>query len=143
MGVICESAWMYQLWDKSFIQKYNQSIEYLELYAVTAAVLTWIHKYKNRRIILFCDNQSVVDMINLTTTSCKNCMVLIGIIVLRGLIDNVRVFARHVKGSKNIYADNLSRDKVGKFKRLCIKNGKEFNKTKEEVPDAIWPIEKN
>ena len=82
MGAVCGSAWMYKLWSRKFIKKYKPSIEYLELYAVTAAVLTWIHQFKNRRVILFCDNQSVVDMINLTTTSCKNCMVLIRMIVL-------------------------------------------------------------
>ena len=64
MGAICGSA------DASNVglKKFKPSIEYLELYAVTAAVLTWIHQFKNRRIILFCDNQSVVDMINLTST---------------------------------------------------------------------------
>ena len=38
MGAYCGSAWMHQNWTKSFLQKYNPSIEYLELYAVTAAV---------------------------------------------------------------------------------------------------------
>ena len=71
MGALCGSAWMYQLWDPVFISKFNPSIEYLELFAVTAAVLKWIDQFKNRRIILFCDNKSVVDMINFTTTSCK------------------------------------------------------------------------
>ena len=103
MGAICGSSWMIQMWDEKFIKKWRPSIEYLELYAVTAAVLAWIHQFKNRRIILLCDNKSVVDMINYTTTSCKNYMVLIRIIVLRGLIDNVRIFAMHVKGTKNVF----------------------------------------
>ena len=66
-----------QAWLKEFIQEHKPSIEFLELFAVTAAVISWIHQFKNRRIMLLCDNKSVVDMINLTTTSCKNCMVLI------------------------------------------------------------------
>ena len=45
-------------------KKYNPSIEYLELFALTAAVLTWGSKLKNRRITIFCDNLSVVCMIN-------------------------------------------------------------------------------
>ena len=56
MGAICNSAWVIQRWPKEFLEKNNPSIEYLELYAVTAAVLTWIHQFRNRRIILFCDN---------------------------------------------------------------------------------------
>ena len=76
---------------QKFIRQQKPSIEFLELYAVTAAVLSWIHQYKNSRIILFCDNQSVVDMINITSTSCRHCMVLIRMIVLKGLIENVRI----------------------------------------------------
>ena len=71
MGAICGESWMHQKWPSNFIKKFKPSIEYLELFAVTAAVLTWIQNLKNKRIILFCDNQSVVNMINLTTTSCN------------------------------------------------------------------------
>ena len=62
---------------------------------------------------------SVVDMINVTSTSCKNCMVLIRILVFKGLIENVRIFARHVEGVKNKFADSLSRDKISYFHKLC------------------------
>ena len=142
MGAICGSAWMYLMWDPVFIEKYQPSIEYLELFAVTAAVLAWIHQFKNRRIILFCDNSSVVNMINLTTTSCKNCMVLVRMIVLKGLLENVRIFARHVEGKKNFYADNLSRDKILYFKFLAKKHGRKFDPTPVSIPEGIWPVTK-
>ena len=142
MGALCRSAWMFQMWDQNFLKKFKPSIEYLELFAVTAAVLTWIQQFKNRRIILFCDNQSVVDMINFTTTSCKNCMVLIRMIVLRGLLDNVRIFARHVKGVDNGYADSLSRNKINLFKELCMKAGKVINLEATPIPDVMWPVQK-
>ena len=101
MGAICQNDWMYALWPQEFIEKYKPSIEYLELYGVVAGVLRWIHRFSNRRIVLFCDNESVVGMIKITSTSCRNCMVLIRILVLKGLIENVRIFAKHVKGVKN------------------------------------------
>ena len=141
MGAICGSTWMYQCWSNSFIESKKPSIEYLELYAVTAAVLTWVHLFKNRRIILFCDNSSVVSMINHTTTSCKNCMVLLRMIVLKGLIENVRIFASHVEGVKNIFADSLSRDKIKHFKWLCNHHGREFDTDPVPVPAALWPME--
>ena len=119
MGAICGSRWMYQMWPREFLERCKPSIEYLELYAVKAAVLAWIQQFKNRRIILFCDNKSVVDMINITSTSCKNCMVLIRIIVLKGLMDNVRIFAKHVKGISNGLADSLSRNKIDSFHQMC------------------------
>ena len=141
-GALCGTDWMYNTWDEKLIKKYRPSIEYLELFGVTAGVLTWIHRFKNRRIILFCDNKSVVDMINLTTTSCKNCMVLVRVIVLKGLIENVRIFARHIKGTNNTLADNLSRNRMDLFKHNCSTQNRVMNENPTEVPLAIWPISK-
>ena len=62
VGALCGSSWMHARWPKMFIQKYKPSIEYLELFGVTATVLTWISAFKNKRVILFCDNKSVVDV---------------------------------------------------------------------------------
>ena len=137
-GAFCGTAWMH----KTFIRKFNPSIEYLELFAVTAAVITWIHQFKNKRIILFCDYRSVVDMINLTTTSCKNCMVLVRMIVLKGLIDNVRIFARHVEGKKNDLANSLSRNRIELFHHLCLRKGKSIDSVATEVPTVLWPVQK-
>ena len=140
-GAVCGSECMSQSWPKEFLVKHKPSIEYLELFAVTAAVLAWIDKFRNQRVILFCDNQSVVSMINLTTTSCKNYMVLIRAIVLKGLIENVRVFARHVRGVNNGLADDLSRDKLVHFYKLCEEENRKVASYPTPVPDAIWPIE--
>ena len=142
MGAICGRNWMYQMWDEQFIRKHRPSIEYLELYAVVAAVLAWIHEFKNKRIILFCDNKSVVDMINQTTTSCKNCMVLIRILVLKGLIENVRIFAKHIEGVKNVLADSLSRNKLQAFFTTCKKNGRKICLKPTSVSNVIWPVTK-
>ena len=142
MGAICGESWMQQQWPQVFIEECQPSIEYFKLYAVTAAVLAWIHRFKNSRIVLFCDNRSVVDMINVTSTSCKNCMVLIRIIVLKGLMENVRIFAKHVEGSKNVLADSLSRNKRQTFYHHCSKLGKKVEPVGTSVPVAIWPIEK-
>ena len=127
---------------QTLFKSFNPSIEYLELFGVTAAVIAWIHRFRNQRVILFCDNKSVVDMINVTSTSCKNCTVLIRIIVLKGLMENVRVFARHVEGAKNVLADSLSRNKLALFWEKCEEKGKLMDKEPTPVPEAIWPPEK-
>ena len=139
MGALCGPAWMHCLWPEEFIKSNKPSIEYLELFGVTAAVLTWIHLFRNRRVILFCDNKSVVDMINITSTSCKNYMVLIRFIVLKGLIENVRIFAKHVEGVKNSLADSLSRNKIDLFKHLCAKREKLIDLKSTPVHETIWP----
>ena len=136
-----KSDWFIAEWDTSFMEKYNPSINYLELYAVTVAVLNWIHHYKNLKITLFCDNMSVVHMINNNSAKCKNCMVLIRIIVLQGLLHNVKITAKHVPGTSNTYADYLSRLKYKEFRQLARKNNKKFSKLCTPMPSVIWPLE--
>ena len=109
---------MYGIWDDAFLQECNRSIGYLELYALVGTVLNWLSRFKNNRIILFCDNQSVMQMVNNTTSSCKNCMTLIRKLVLKSLCKNVRVFAKYIKSSDNTALDLLSRGRIQKFKML-------------------------
>ena len=92
-GAICQRSWMAEVWPKGYIKNFEPSIEYLELFGVVAAVVQGIDRFQNRCIILFCDNESVVAMINKMTITCKNCMKLLRILILKGMIENVRIFA--------------------------------------------------
>ena len=91
-GATCGSSWMFSQWSQELIRCENPSIEYLELYALVAGFLAWGYRFVNRRIILFCDNMSVVEMVNSTSSTCRNCMVLIRILVLESLLKNVAGF---------------------------------------------------
>ena len=91
-GATCETHWCYNQWNLDFMQQHDPSIEYLELYALVVAVVLWIDSYKNQRVVIHCDNMSVIQMINSTTSSCRNCMVLIRIFTLECLKKNVRVY---------------------------------------------------
>ena len=51
-------------WEPGYIHTCNPSIEYLELFALCAGVFTWSHFLQNRRIVIFCDNLSVVSIVN-------------------------------------------------------------------------------
>ena len=139
LGVICDNDWMAQKWDALFVKNNRISIDYLELFAVTAAVITWIHRFKNKHIYLFCDNQEVVHMINNSSSTCKNSMVLIRKITLISLIHNVRVFAKFVPTRSNCLADALSRGKMQKFWGIAPSS---MNKNGTRVPEDIWPMSK-
>ena len=104
-GGFSETNWFACQWGEKFIEDNNPSINYLELYGVTVAIFNWIHKYSNMKITLFCDNMSVVHMINNTTSKCKNCMKLIRLIILKGMKHNVKINAKHVAGKSNRYSD--------------------------------------
>ena len=110
-GGVCQNSWFCVKWDPVFIQTHEPSIAYLELYAVAIAVLLWIERFSNKRVIIFCDNMSVVFMLNKNTSHCQQCMVLIRLIVFECLMKNVRLYARHVPTAQNTLADLLSRQK--------------------------------
>ena len=95
-GATCNSSWMAEMWPVGYIEEFDPSIEYLELFGVLAAVIQWIHHFRNKRIVVFCDNMSVVSMINKMTTSCPNCMILLQILILKGMTESVRIFAKHL-----------------------------------------------
>ena len=140
-GVCNNTFWMFGEWSRDFLVKCKPSIQYQELYAVTVAILCWIDLFKNKRVVLFCDNEGVVGMLNTTTSSCKNCMILIRIIVLKCLVENVRIYGKHVKSEDNLLADMLSRGKIDYFKRLT-KEKFSFQEEPSKLPERIWPVEK-
>ena len=93
-GGMCQDSWTFAQWDPDFIRLEDPSIAFLELYALTVTIQLWIHRYRNNRIILFCDNQSMMQMVNNTTSKCSKCMILIRKLVLVSLKENVRIFAK-------------------------------------------------
>ena len=94
------------MWDTKFVSMVKPSIEYLELFAVTVGILLWIKRFQNCRIVLYCDNISVVYMLNKSTLSCMNCMALIRLITLECLLQNMRIYAEYVQSADNNLADS-------------------------------------
>ena len=139
-GGWCDDQFFYQQWDEYFIKMNDPSIVYLELYAVAIGVLLWINKFRNKRIIIKCDNQAVVQMLNNTSSSCKNCMVLIRAILLQCMYHNVRLFATYVETHKNEIADSLSRLQFDRFNRLT--RNMRMKSSPETIPTELWPMEK-
>ena len=136
-GAYCGPEWTFGQWDEEFCLQVQPSIEYLELYAVAVGVLNWLKLFKNRKIMLFCDNQAVVEMINNSSSRCKNCMILIRMIVLECLVCNTRVFARYVRSKENDKADALSRLQWDRFWQLA---GNQMNSEPTQIPCCLWPM---
>ena len=135
-GCVFGKRWIFAQWEPDFVDMYKPSIEFLELFALCAGLLTWEKHLTNCRIIVFCDNQSVVDMMNNFTASCSQCMQLIRIITLNGLLFNRRVFVRHVRGFLNRRADALSRLKLDKFRQVAPY----MNVYPDKISDKVWPL---
>ena len=90
---------MVACWDQCFIQEEMPSIEFLELFALVAAILAWGHlpELSNTRVKVFCDNQTVKSQVNNLTAGCRQCLKLIRILALNNLKYNRQVFVEYVK----------------------------------------------
>ena len=104
-GAILKNQWIRGVWNPEFIKNENPSIEFLELFAVCAGILTWntADELTDRRIVLHCDNQTVCYMINNLTSSCKNCLNLINLLILDGLKHNCHVTAQYITSKDNFF----------------------------------------
>ena len=139
IGAVFENHWLFGKWEENFIKMFDPSIEYLELFGIIAAILTWGHLIKNRRIVLYCDNTAVVGMINNMSSSCRNCMHLLRLLVLNNLINNRRVFAKYINTKANYLSDSLSRMQFSRFWRLAPEG---MNPQPSKISPLVWPPSK-
>ena len=137
-GCLLNKRWIKGDWNAEFMKEHEPSIEYLELFALFAGMITWAKELSNYRIIVFCDNMAVVHMINNLTSSCRNCMLLLRLLVLNSLIFNRRVTVKYVKSADNFLADALSRGQMSHFRRLAP----DMAKTPDVIDECIWPLSK-
>ena len=139
-GARYDKEWTYAQWPENFVDDYDPSIKLVELYGLVVAVHIWANKLRNTRALVYCDNESVVHMINNSASSCAKCMILICGIMLKGLLYNFRVFAQHLRSEQNVIADCLSRLQFDKFKVLARKY--HLRAVPEPLPEELWPITK-
>ena len=54
------------VWPTGFIEQFQPSIEFLELFVLVSALITWNQEQKlnDRKITIFCDNEAVVHIVN-------------------------------------------------------------------------------
>ena len=141
-GGIHGEKWFKIQWDQQFIADYSSSIEFLELYALMAGVLLWLKNYPNRNISIYTDNQSIMHMVNDSTSGCKHCMILIRMIVLECMLWNVKLSCLHVQSQKNNFADALSRNEMPWFYEDMVEAGRVFDAQPEEFLKQLWPMSK-
>ena len=136
------SVWLQVDWEKDFIQRRKPSIKYLELFALCAGILTWCDQMpilNNREICIYCDNQAVMQMVNNTTSSCKNCMVLIRMLVLNNVRYNRKIQVHYVDTKSNFLADALSRGQMKCFWNLAPGS---MQRESTHISSEIWPVTK-
>ena len=139
-GGVHDGQWFAGLWDKDWLDDKKPSIEFLELYAVSLGILLWAHKHRNARVCLYCDNKTVVHVINAASSSCKYCMKLARLIILTCLSYNVRIFAKYVTTKDNDLSDALSRNQMKRFWDIVHTSGISMENMPCEVPIELVPV---
>ena len=95
---------------------------------------------KNTRVEIFCDNKSVMYMVNNHTTHCEKCMKLIRILTMDNLKNNNRrILVKHVISEENVLADALSRHNLKKF---WEKAPTDMRNQPDPINKAVWPVTK-
>ena len=137
-SAILGQKWLKGVWEPGFIENNEPSIEYLELYTLCAGILTWKKHLTNIHMLVHCDNQAVVAMINGLASKCGNCMTLLQILILDGLIHNRKISTVYITSRDNFLSDALSRGQMNHFKWL----GPHMNLEQDQISSKIWPMSK-
>lgn len=93
----------------------GKNITLLELYPIVVAMDVWDHKLQQKQLILHTDNEAIVSVLLKQTSKEPLVMILVCRLVLQCLRCNVVLEARHIKGTKNVSADALSRLQMARF----------------------------
>ena len=139
MGAVFNNHWLYSQWELMYIHRMSPSIEYLELYVLVTMVITWVKELKHIRMVLYCDNEAVVNMVNNMASKCPNYMYLLFLLAIDNLIHSRRVFAKHLRSEQNYLSDALSRLQFDHFWRLASPN---MDKFPTKSSEQMWPSSK-
>ncbi len=95
------------------------SIAWQELFAIVVACHLWGGSLQNKRLILHCDNEAVVNIINSKRSRISRVMDLLRHLTLLTLKHNLYIRAQHIPGKCNEIADSLSRLQFQRFRMLA------------------------
>ena len=138
-GIFADKDWFFGQWEQGYIKRYKPSIAYLELYALVTGLFIFSERIRNLTLLVHCDNMSVVQMVNATSSACERCMHLLRMMVLRGLKYNFRVASVYINTKVNGEVDSLSRLQFDRFHKL---NGYSRNTLPADLPTELWPASK-
>lgn len=140
-GAFFAGAWFFFpcpiTWLNTDIQR---DITLLEFIPVVLAMAVWGTRLQNKKIKLFIDNKSLVEIINSQTSRSKRVMKLMRVFVLYMLKNNIIFRASHIEGKLNSISDSISRQDWTRFRRLAPNAQKTPEKIPEHFQQLIWSL---
>lgn len=123
-GGIFESDWFYVNWEMDYPKATKFHINELESFAVYLAAKKWAPSWRNKRVVILCDNATTVASINKCSSRNYILMGFLRELFWISAFHNFHLKAIHVPGACNILADNISRlhdtHSFVQFIRYCL-----------------------
>ena len=133
-GCVYGNHWAYGSWGWEWQPTKECNVNVRELFAVWAAVYTWGYQWANKEVVVFTDNQSIIDIWKTGTSTNKRMMRLVRAMFFHAANLNLNIIMSHIPGKLNTNADLLSRFQVEEFQRL--------NPTADPeptvLPEEVW-----
>lgn len=130
-------AWLFFPWPREWVDLgLLRDMTFLEFIPILLAISVWGKKLQNKRIKLYVDNQSLVEVLNSQTSRSKRVMTLMRTFVLYALQNNIIFKSHHLYSHDNSIADAISRQQWDRFRRLAPQA--DVNPT--PIPDHIQQL---
>ena len=117
IGCIYMGQWFKDLFTGASYHLRSKSIAWRELFAIIKAVATWCRFLANKKVLLYCDNESVTYIVNSGTSRDPEIMKLMRTLFFICASHNIEFKCQHIPGKLNIGSDHLSRDRIDHFFR--------------------------
>ena len=120
-GGFLPGQWFQGYWipHHNLSKKGGSSIEWQELFSIYLACILWGPRWSGKRIRMWCDNKSVVAIINSKQSKSPRVMDLVRAVTLQTLTYNFTFTATNIPGLDNSIADSLSRFQMDHFRTLA------------------------
>lgn len=115
LGATYGTAWIQARWADHKLDSVDD-INYLELFAIMAAVLTWGRAWKGKRVVIVTDNKVITQIWASGSSPIPNIMELIRKIYLFAAFQQFSLSFKHIFGIYNPAADSLSRFQMKRFR---------------------------
>ena len=120
IGAYFQGDWVYSYLPADAPQVAPMHINYKEAFAIYIAGRRWAPFWANHHVIIQCDNEAAVAMINKGSTRNTTVMAWLRHLFWLSAAHNFRITAIHIPGKNNIVADRISRlHDLSSFLHFC------------------------
>ena len=138
-GGFFQNKWFQAIWPPELALKDNKqrSKAFLELYPIVVASMLWGSEWEVKKIMLYCDNEATVHIINKGRSQSQPIMKLMWHLTWRAAKCNFIITAKHIPGVHNDIADALCLFQISRFRHLAT--GAELSPCPCPIPaEVMW-----